>query len=77
MAIQLIGRTEEIKTLNIALASNRPEMIAVVGRRRFQYHTKTKKHLFTSLITTFGVTENAHRLNHVDQVVVLEDLFKD
>ena len=34
MAIQLIGRTEEIKTLNIALASNRPEMIAVVGRRR-------------------------------------------
>ena len=46
-------------------------------KRVFQYHTKTKKHLFTSLITTFGVTENAHRLNHVDQVVVLEDLFKD
>ena len=34
MAIQLIGRTEEIKALNTALASNRPEMIAVVGRRR-------------------------------------------
>ncbi len=41
----------------------------------FQYHTKSKKHIFTSLITTFGVTDNANRLNHVDQVVVLEDLF--
>lgn len=41
----------------------------------FRYHTKTSKHLFTTLITTIGVVENAHRLNHVDQVVVLSDLF--
>ena len=44
-------------------------------KRVFQYHTKTKKHLFTTLITTFGVVENANRLNHIDQVVVLEELF--
>jgi len=41
----------------------------------FAYHTKTKKHIFTTLITTHGVTDNAHRLNHVDQVVTLKDLF--
>lgn len=44
-------------------------------KRVFQHHTKTKKHLFTTLITTFGVSNNAHKLNHIDQVVVLDDLF--
>jgi len=42
----------------------------------FAYHTKTKKHIFTTLITTHGVTDNAHRLNHIDQVVTLDDLFE-
>lgn len=46
-------------------------------KKVFLHHTKTKKHLFTSLITTFGVAENAHRLNHIDQVVTLDDLFSD
>lgn len=41
----------------------------------FQYHSKTKKHLFVTLITTMGVVENTHRLNHIDQVVTLDDLF--
>lgn len=41
----------------------------------FRYHTKTKKHLFTTLITTFGVVDNAARLNYVDQIVVMDDLF--
>lgn len=41
----------------------------------FRHHTKTKKHLFLSLITAFGVVQNANRLNSVDQVVVLDDLF--
>ena len=44
-------------------------------KRVFQYHTKTKKHLFTTLITTFGVVENANRLNHIDRIVVLDKLF--
>ena len=44
-------------------------------KRVFQYHTKTKKHLFTTLITTYGVTKNANRLNYIDQVVLLDDLF--
>ena len=44
-------------------------------KKIFQHHTKTKKHLFTTIITTFGVLENTNKLNYVDQVVVLEDLF--
>ncbi len=42
----------------------------------FRYHSKTKKHLFTTLITTFGVIENAHKINNIDQVVTMEGLFR-
>jgi uncharacterized protein len=42
----------------------------------FRYHSKTKKHLFTTLITTFGVVENANKVNHIDQVVTMNELFK-
>jgi len=40
------------------------------------YHTKTKKHLFTTLITTMGIVKNANSVNHIDQVVILDDLFE-
>ena len=43
----------------------------------FRYHTGTKKHLFTTLITTVGVVNNANKINYIDQVVTLDDLFKD
>ena len=67
----------EIKFSNSDYTLTKSGVVNIANKKRvFQYHTKTKKHLFTSLITTFGVTENSHRLNHVDQVVVLEDLFK-
>lgn len=41
----------------------------------FQHHTKTKKHLFTTLITTMGLIENSNKINYIDQVVTLDDLF--
>jgi len=41
----------------------------------FIHHTKTKKHIFISLIAPFGAVENANRINHIDQLVTLEDLF--
>ncbi len=41
----------------------------------FRYHTKTKKHLFATIITTMGVVENKHKLNVIDQVVTLDELF--
>ncbi len=42
----------------------------------FQYHTKTTKHLFTTLITTFPPVKNSNLLNHIDQVVTCDDLFR-
>ena len=42
----------------------------------FQRTTKTKKHLFLSLITTFGITPNQHSIGLIDQVLTLDDLFK-
>jgi hypothetical protein len=41
----------------------------------FQHHTKTKKHLFMTLIGTFEVVNNSNRINHIDKVVTLDDLF--
>jgi hypothetical protein len=42
----------------------------------FRYHSETKKHLFTTLITTFGVVENTNKINHIDQVVTMDGLFR-
>ena len=41
----------------------------------FKYHTKTNKHLFTTLITNLGVINNSNRINYIDQVVTQDDLF--
>ncbi len=41
----------------------------------FEQVTKTKKHLFLTLITTFGINPNEHSLGLVDQVLTLDDLF--
>ncbi|MEM8526144.1 MAG: ATP-binding protein [Bacteroidota bacterium] len=46
-----------------------------IKKRVFQYHTKTKKHLFTTLITTQGVVQNSNRINYIDQVITLDELF--
>ncbi|MBL7797314.1 MAG: ATP-binding protein [Saprospiraceae bacterium] len=41
----------------------------------FRYHTQTNKHLFLTLITTFGAINNSHKINHVDQVLTKDHLF--
>jgi hypothetical protein len=41
----------------------------------FRYHTKTNKHLFLTLITTFSAINNSHKINHVDHVLTQDDLF--
>lgn len=43
----------------------------------FRYHSRTNKHLFLTLVTTFGAIQNSNRLNHVDQVVTQDDLFAE
>jgi uncharacterized protein len=37
--------------------------------------TQTKGTVFTTLITTFGLKINEHSVNHVDNIVLLKDLF--
>jgi AAA+ ATPase superfamily predicted ATPase len=41
----------------------------------FREKTRCNKHIFTSLITTIGAVENENKLNFVDQVVTMDDLF--
>lgn len=66
----------EIKYYNTDYEVTKSDVNNLANKKRvFQYHTKTKKHIFTSLITTFGVINNANRLNHIDHIVTLKDLF--
>lgn len=67
----------EIKFSNSDYIVTKKDVDNITTKKKvFQHHSKTKKHLFTSLITTFGVKENAHKLNHIDQSVLLDDLFE-
>jgi uncharacterized protein len=44
-------------------------------KKVFVYHTDTKKHVFVTLITTMGAVNNSHKINYIDQVITLDDLF--
>ena len=46
-------------------------------KKVFAFHSKTKKHLFSSLITTFGVIENSHKTRHLDHIITLNELFQE
>ncbi len=41
----------------------------------FEEATKTRKHIFLTMIAAFGITHNEHSINLVDQVLSLDDLF--
>jgi hypothetical protein len=41
----------------------------------FRQHTATKKTIFLTLITPFGVHKNEHSIGLVDQELTLEDFF--
>jgi uncharacterized protein len=42
----------------------------------FQRMSKTKKHIFLTLISTFGIKHNAHSLGLVDVSLTIDDLFE-
>jgi len=42
----------------------------------FEETTQTKKQLFLTMITTFGMSENEHSLGLIDQVLTIDDLFQ-
>lgn len=43
----------------------------------FRHHTGYRFHLFTTLITTFGIVENSHSQALIDQSVDMEALFRE
>jgi hypothetical protein len=43
----------------------------------FEETTKTRKHLFLTLVSIFGLTHNEHSMGLIDQVVTIDDLFLD
>ena len=45
--------------------------------RIFKETTKTRKHLFLTFVTTFGLKHNEHSLGLIEQVLTLDALFMD
>jgi uncharacterized protein len=44
-------------------------------KEQFRIVSKTKKHLMTTLVTTYGLKQNQYSLGVVDNVVTIDDLF--
>jgi predicted AAA+ superfamily ATPase len=44
-------------------------------REQFRYLTKTKKQLFNTIITTFGIKHSPASLGQIDQVITMDKLF--
>lgn len=42
----------------------------------FAHHTKTKKHVFLTLVTIYGVKNDDHINHGIDQVITMDDLFQ-
>jgi len=66
----------EVKFYNDAMVLSKTD--ADVLRRKkgaFQRSTGSKKHIFITLITTYGLTQNVHSIGLVDQVLDMNDLF--
>ena len=46
-------------------------------RAIFNYHTKNKKHIFNTIITTYGLQANDYSVQNTDQVVTMNVLFEE
>lgn len=78
----LIDRSDQsINVCEIKFSSNPYEVtkkdVDNIANKKavFQHHTKTNKHLFSTLITTFNVVNNSNRINYIDQVITQDELF--
>ncbi|HMQ47479.1 MAG TPA: ATP-binding protein [Saprospiraceae bacterium] len=66
----------EIKYLNDQMSITKALAEQLQSKRDlFQRYSKTRKHLFLTLITTYGIAPNQHSLGLIDQVIVMDDLF--
>ncbi len=46
-------------------------------RALFQHYTQTRKHIFLSFLSVYGILDNEHSLGLVDNSIVLDALFED
>ncbi len=46
-------------------------------RAVFNYHTNNKKHIFNTIITTYGLKPNTHSLQTIDQIITMQSLFEE
>ncbi|HMQ47796.1 MAG TPA: ATP-binding protein [Saprospiraceae bacterium] len=67
----------EIKFHSKAFAISREYALNLKHKlEAFEADTKTRKHLFLTMIATFGIQPNEHSIGLVDQVLSLDDLFQ-
>ena len=66
----------EIKFFNDKLTLTKAQADALREKRTiFKLRTKTKKHIFIVLITTFGLIPNQHSIGLIDNALTMDDLF--
>lgn len=66
----------EVKFYNDVMLLSKADADALRSKRNtFQRGTATKKYIFITLITTYGLTPNAHSIGLVDHVLDMNDLF--
>jgi uncharacterized protein len=46
-------------------------------RAVFNYHTKNKKHIFNTFITTYGHKPNSYSIQYIDQSITMDVLFEE
>ena len=46
-------------------------------RSVFNYHTKNKKHIFNTFITTYGHKPNSYSIQYIDQSITMDVLFEE
>lgn len=46
-------------------------------RSIFNYHTKNKKHIFNTFITTYGHKPNSYSIQYIDQSITMDVLFEE
>ena len=66
----------EIKYSQTAYSLSKKDVEDIERKKQvFSVRTNTNKHLFTTLIAANGAMQNDYLLNHIDQVLTLDDLF--
>jgi len=64
---RLVGREKQVKDLNRALVSKKSE---------FENELAIRKNIFITFVTTYGVKQNEHSNNIMDNQVKMDALFE-